>query len=241
MEAMPGQPSPDEPVSELRPIPIRESGEPLVDFCELYPSLFWVVRHPVFAYQRFRLARRSVADMLAEAAGHLPRGLRLAVVEGWRALPIQRAMYEATRSRLRAENPHWSPQRLGRTANRFSAPPDRRAPPPHTTGAAVDVSLVRPDGTHLDFIAPYAILDPRGAAADAVGLTAEAEDNRAILRRAMSAAGFTNYPAEWWHWSFGDQAWAYRGGHPEARYGAVTPPGLEDADFEFAVHPDPGF
>ena len=25
----------------------------------------------------------------------------------------------------------------------------------------------------------------------------------------MEKAGFINYPAEWWHWSYGDCYWAY--------------------------------
>jgi D-alanyl-D-alanine dipeptidase len=237
----PRPPSPDEPATELRKIPIRENGEPLVDFVERHPELFWVTRHPVFEYRRFRLARLTVADMLARAAAQLPAGLRLAIVEGWRPPAIQRAMHEATRRRLREANPDWSAQRLGRTANRFSAPPSRAAPPPHLTGGAVDVSIVRPDGTHVDFISPYDILDPRGAPAAAKGLTEEANANRELLRRAMRAAGFTNYPAEWWHWSYGDQGWAYRGGHPEALYGLVIPPGGDEPDMEFRPHETPGF
>ena len=58
---------------------------------------------------------------------------------------------------------------------------------------------------------------------------------RALLRGAMARSGLTNYPAEWWHWSYGDQAWAYRGGHPAALYGAIEPENLKDADFTFHV------
>ena len=24
----------------------------------------------------------------------------------------------------------------------------------------------------------------------------------------MTSAGFVNFPAEWWHWSYGDREWA---------------------------------
>ena len=41
----------------------------------------------------------------------------------------------------------------------------------------------------------------------------------------MSSTGLTNYPSEYWHWSYGDQGWAYRGGHPAALYGMIEPPG----------------
>jgi D-alanyl-D-alanine dipeptidase len=45
----------------------------------------------------------------------------------------------------------------------------------------------------------------------------------------MLGAGITNYPSEYWHWSYGDQGWAYRGGEPNALYGAITPAGWTPA------------
>ena len=39
-------------------------------------------------------------------------------------------------------------------------------------------------------------------------LNKEQQQNRKILFDAMTAAGFTNYPAEWWHYSYGDRMWA---------------------------------
>jgi D-alanyl-D-alanine dipeptidase len=234
-------PSPTEPVSELRRIPIRDNGEPLVDFVELCPALYWTPRHPVFEYQRFRLARKSVAEMLAAASGRLPAGIRLALVEGWRPPEIQRQMHAATRDRMRAQHPEWPPAYLSRMANQFSAPMDTRVPPPHTTGGAVDLHLVGEDDQPLDFTSPYPILDARGAPAAAKGLTPEAERNRALLREVLGATGLTNYPSEWWHWSYGDQGWAYRGGHPAALYAAIEPAGLAEADMRFRPYETPGW
>jgi len=234
-------PSPEEPVSEMRRVPTRDNGEPLVSLDEAGPSLYWVPRHPVFDYTRFQLARQSVVRMLADAASRLPAGVRLGVVEGWRPPEIQRRMHEETRRRLRSEHSEWSAGYLSRVANRFSAPMDRRAPPPHTTGGAVDVHLCDANGEPLDFASPYTLLDPRQAPAQARGLSPEAERNRALLREAMLAAGFTNYPSEWWHWSYGDQGWAYRGGHPCAFYAAIEPEGLAEADLSLTPHAEPGY
>lgn len=234
-------PSPEEPVSELRHVPIRENGEPLVDFVEACPSLYWVPRHPVFAYQRVRLIRQGVSKRLCAAAGALPPGIRLAIVEGWRPPAVQRQMHAETRRRISAEHPEWSPRHLSRVVNRFSAPMDPRVPPPHTTGGAVDLHLIREDGELLDFVSPYDLMDPRSAPADAKGLSAEAQRNRALLRAVLEPTGLTNYPSEWWHWSYGDQAWAYRGGHPHALYAAVQPEGLEGIDFTLRPHETPGY
>ncbi len=43
--------------------------------------------------------------------------------------------------------------------------------------------------------------------------------NRDLLAAAMDAAGFINYPAEWWHWSYGDRYWAFQTSRDTALYG----------------------
>jgi zinc D-Ala-D-Ala dipeptidase len=58
-------------------------------------------------------------------------------------------------------------------------------------------------------------------------LTDEARETRAVLAAAFTDTGLTNYPSEYWHWSYGDQGWAYRGGHAHAIYAAITPEGFE--------------
>ena len=35
----------------------------------------------------------------------------------------------------------------------------------------------------------------------------------------METAGFAQHPNEWWHFSLGDQLWAWRTGGQTARYG----------------------
>ena len=53
----------------------------------------------------------------------------------------------------------------------------------------------------------------------AAPVTKAARRHRDILASAMDAAGFINYPAEWWHWSYGDRYWAFQTGHGTALYG----------------------
>jgi D-alanyl-D-alanine dipeptidase len=99
---------------------------------------------------------------------------------------------------------------------------NERVPPPHTTGGAVDLALYRGDEP-MEMIAPYMPRDYHGFVANAPKLGDEARRNRAILAEAIAPTGITNYPSEFWHWSYGDQGWAYRGGHNNAIYGAITP------------------
>ncbi len=224
-----------EPVTALRHVPIRECGEPLVDFHALYPRL--LMDKPRFHYRRETLIRESVAAMLSRADASLPGGYRLAIVEGWRAPLIQRRMYLAVWDTFAKRHPEWSVVRLRRTVNRFTAPIHSRVPPPHTTGGAVDVSLVDDAGKPYEMCSPYAARDPRAFISDVQGLSEEAARNRAILRESMAGTGLTNYPSEYWHWSYGDQGWAYRGGHPAAIFGAIEPEGWSPDPADMADGP----
>jgi D-alanyl-D-alanine dipeptidase len=85
-------------------------------------------------------------------------------------------------------------------------------PPPHSTGAAVDLSIIDKQGKLLNM----------GSAIDAIGAVslpnhfAQAKQrpqsdyhrNRELLNRVMTSAGFRRLAHEWWHFSYGDQIWA---------------------------------
>lgn len=218
-----------EPVSALRHVPIVECGEPLVPVREALPEL--LIDSPRFRYERVWFARESVIEMLRAAAASMPPGFRLALVEAWRPPHIQRRMNLFARARIREAHPDWPEATIARVANRYSAPPSKVVPPPHSTGGAVDVALCDAQGTPVDVTSPFERRDRRVYGAVVRGLSAEALRHRSILFEAMGATGLTNYPSEYWHWSYGDQGWAYRGDHPHALYGAVSPAG-------YSVPPD---
>lgn len=225
-----------EPVRDLRRIPIVECGEELADFLAGCPEL--LLDRPRYRYRRETLLRRGVAERLCRAARRLPPGFRLAVIEGWRAPHIQRRMYRTSWEWWRARHPDWSDTTLRRVVNRFTAPPDNpRVPPPHTTGGALDLMLADVSGAALDHCSPYDPFDPRGYPLDAPGLSETARNTRAILAGALLSVGLTNYPSEYWHWSRGDQGWAYRGGHPRAHYGPILPPEWTPAPEERTEEP----
>src|SRR5437879_5476362 len=80
----------------LARIPIRDNGEPLVDFVQVCPEIRFAPEHPVFKYERARLARAGVAERLCQAQALLPAGCVLQIVECWRSPANQQMMYEAT-------------------------------------------------------------------------------------------------------------------------------------------------
>ncbi len=219
---------PGEDQDELDRVPIRDNGEPLVNFLHLTPRLVFTPKHPFLDFPRLPMVREAVAAMLVQAAEALPQGLKLRVVEGYRPLGVQRVMFQFATDHVRKLHPEWDEARILLHAGRFSAPPDAITPPPHITGGAVDLEIVDDEDQLLDFISPYEFMDIRQADPFAPLLTDTARANRALLRSVLEPTGLTNYVDEWWHWSYGDNGWALRTGAPNAIYDrAELPPHAE--------------
>lgn len=216
-----------EPVEELIKIPIRDNGEPLVDIFEVCPDLRWAHQSPRWDFPRYGLARVSVADMLSAAQSYLPVGMHLQIVGAFRPFEIQKKMYERAGQELCEQHPDWSEEFLISYLNVFSAPPIWDTPPPHTTGGAVDMSIITDDGERLDMVSPFE-MGWVSAPTHIEGLSDTARRNRDLLIDVLTRAGMTNFPGEWWHWSYGEPGWALRGGHPVALYGAVPEDQIPD-------------
>ena len=209
-----------EPVEELVKIPTRDNGEPLVDIFQVCSTLKWADESPRWNFPRSGLARVSLANMLKASQEKLPPGLHLQIIGTFRTFEIQKQMYEAAREELRAQHPDWDEELLTNYLNVFSAPPILETPPPHTTGGAVDLTLIDDNGERLDMVSPFE-MGWESAPTYLEGLSETARHNRDILIQVLTASGLTNFPGEWWHWSYGEPGWALRGGHPAALYGAV--------------------
>ena len=217
---------PAEDQDELDAVRIEDNGEPLVDFLAFCDSdrLLLSPKHPVFEFPRVHLLRRSVAEMVCRAAHALPDGLRLQIVEGYRPIAVQRAMFAHALEQARAKMPDASERAIWLEAGRYSAPPDAATPPPHLTGGAVDLEIIGAQGVRLDFTSPFDLLDNAQAAFDAPGLSDEARRNRELLRSVLEPTGLTSYADEWWHWSYGDNGWALRVGAACAIYDKIEVP-----------------
>ncbi|NIM04712.1 MAG: hypothetical protein GTO55_02125, partial [Armatimonadetes bacterium] len=175
-------------------IPIRECGEPLVPLKGISPRVR--LKAPV------PWLRKRVAEMVAEAASSLPKGLFLVVTTGLRSVKMQERAYRRYSRMLRRQHPAWPLSVLRREANRFLHPMDSVSPPGHCTGGSVDVGLAYGNGRMLDMISserPQEKTWPTFCP----HLTAEARNNRALLYSVMIEAGFSNCYEEWWHYSFG--------------------------------------
>ena len=202
---------PREPgISRLDKIPIRECGEPLVLLKGLSPRLR--VKAPL------PWARAAVARRLVEVAESLPERLLLLVHTSLRSHTMQEKAYWNYFKMMGERHPNWPPSVLRREVNRFLHPPDYKAPPGHCTGGAVDVGIIYSNGRRIDMMSSEPP-EQKTWGTFYRQLTPPARANRALLYNAMIKAGFTNCYDEWWHYSYGDSAWAVRSGNESAIYG----------------------
>lgn len=203
-----------EPVRALDLVPLKENGEPLVDLREVAPQI------KILRPQTIPWCRKKVAEMVVEAADLLPHGFGIGVTDAWRPIERQRRIYEWMSNAAREAFPGRSHASLRRTVNRWVAPPYRKAPPGHCTGAALDVNLLDSSGEIVDVSAPFERF--QAAPTYCHGLTHEAQVHRMMLVEAMLGAGFSNCRDEWWHYSYGDAGWAVRMDQPYCSYGLAT-------------------
>ena len=212
-----------EPIAALNRVKILETGEPLVDIRDFCPDVQILER--VCPY-----LRRTVAEMLNRAQSTLPHDHRLRVGTALRTRTMQKGGWDGYFKRMQEEHPQWPLSALRRATNRFFAPYDQPAPPGHCTGGAVDVSLLSPDGETLDLTSPLEGWDAAYTWSDRI--SPEAKHNRMMMVEAMLGAGFSNCRDEFWHYSYGDSAWAARVGERSCPYGFIEPPIAVEARFE---------
>jgi D-alanyl-D-alanine dipeptidase len=217
-------------------IPILECGEPLVPIpVELFavedPHPYMKLSAPYGEKSPYYL-RQSVLEGLITAQDCLqqlhPRW-KIQIFDAYRPIVVQQFMVDYTFTetiRSQGLNPDsLSPKQRQETLEKiyqFWAVPsdDPTTPPPHSTGAAVDVTLVDDQGQVIDMGSPIDELSPRsypdhfvtGAVDEDLrqqSLRERFHRNRQLLRNVMIRAGFRQHPREWWHFSQGDQMWAW--------------------------------
>ena len=227
-------------------IKINECNEPLVSIPE---SIFRLTPHPYMSLGAPYstgvdpwVLRPSVIKRLIRAQQYLfeitPR-LQLALFDAWRPISVQKFMFNYTiheTCRSKGINIDDISNKVDITdvieeVGRFWAKPSSNplTPPPHSTGAAIDLTLSDMSGNPLDL----------GGEIDFIGAESSPDfykkDNfwmpcskhqlfhkrRSLLFSVMEQAGFIQHPNEWWHFSFGDQLWSWRSSLGDPIYGAA--------------------
>ena len=173
--------------------------------------------------------RKTVQEKLLEAQAYLPEGLKFAVMDGYRPLAVQEYLWNKERRKLQRIYGSCMDEMLDEMTSKYVSKPsyDIYNPSVHNTGGAVDLTLITDNGYYLDM---GTLFDDFSTNAwtdefeDTV-LFPEVRNNRRILYNAMTRAGFTNLPTEWWHFDYGDKFWAYYTGNPQLYKGIFVPEG----------------
>lgn len=228
-------------------IPIADCGEPLVaippeTFAMVDPHSYQQLGAPYGHQSPYRL-RLGVLGALQLAQHSLQRyqpQWRIQIFDAYRPIAVQQFMvnhaFEELRQQRYPQQAHLTEDQhrdLMAEVIQFWAIPshDPKTPPPHSTGAAIDISLIDHDGNPVPMGSPIDEISERSWPdyfADQTHPEAQCfHHHRQILNQAMATAGFCRHPKEWWHFSLGDQLWAWlqQASHPDqpaiARYGCA--------------------
>ncbi len=206
-------------------IEIQESGEALVP---IPASLFArVTPHPYlklganYGDRSPYFLRETVVQRLVKAQETLKRTnpeLGIQIFDAYRPVAVQQFMVDYTFAQLKGNRTLTTSEteQLWQEVYLFWAnpSPDPNTPPPHSTGAAVDITLVNAQNIALDMGGEIDEIGDRSYPDHYAESRAWAEmryhTNRRLLRKVMTEAGFAQHPNEWWHFSFGDQMWAWQ-------------------------------
>jgi D-alanyl-D-alanine dipeptidase len=223
-----GRPIPE--ILEARPVEtvlIRECGELLVgvpDHGRVRSTGVYYARGLPDSSATIAV-RRGVLERLTAAADSLPTGSNLLVLDGVRSIALQRHLVELALACGTAAQSATEPADRYVAAVPSSDEALKATPPPHSTGGAVDVTLVDDEGMPLDLGAGFDEFRERAwtrhyeIARDGLGR------RRGTLRRmlywTMIEHGFAPYRWEYWHYELGTQRAAAFDGHKYARYGLL--------------------
>jgi D-alanyl-D-alanine dipeptidase len=164
--------------------------------------------------------RSEVLKKLNLGANALYDPYKLVIRAGHRPMSVQKRELKECAADYKRANPGVSDEKALEHARIFVSDPDS-ALPPHVCGAAVDVEIINTStGKILDF----------GSALNADNvksflyypeLTVQQKNNRLMLTTVMLDAGFASLMSEWWHYSYGDQVWAWFYGKRNSLYSPV--------------------
>ena len=221
-------------------IPIKDNGDKLIAI----PSyLNFLDPHPYFHLGAPYKDKTSIWKLREEVVNRLVKAndyliskscFSLLIYDSWRPLEVQEFMFkrafllECKKSDIDVSygNIKSYPSILKKVEKFWAYPSfDSRCPPPHSTGGALDVCLSDKEGNLVDM----------GSTVDQMDETSNPDfyadkkneeaiiwnSRRNLLREIMTKFGFAQHPNEWWHFSYGDQLWAWKNKKENALYGKI--------------------
>jgi len=205
-------------------IAIVECCEPLVElphqFARVTPHPYAKLGAPYGEKSPF-FVRQGILDRLLMADFQLQKlqpGWKLQIFDAYRPVAVQQFMVDYTLKKLANAN-RLDLETLSTTQReefqqqvyQFWAVPnlDLATPPPHSTGAAIDVTLIDETGNTIDMGSEIDEISARSFPNHFENSDLPYHQHREILASSMISTGFKRHWNEWWHFSHGDQIWAW--------------------------------
>ena len=221
-------------------IPIKENGDKLIAI----PSyLNFLDPHPYFHLGAPYKDKTSIWKLREEVVNRLVKvndylisknSFCLLIYDSWRPLEVQEFMFkrafllecEKFDIDISFENIKSYPSILKKVEKFWAYPSfDSRYPPPHSTGGALDVCLSAKEGNLIEMGSKVDQMDESSTPDFYANKKNEEaiiwDSRRNLLREIMTKFGFAQHPNEWWHFSYGDQLWAWKNKKGNAIYGKI--------------------
>jgi D-alanyl-D-alanine dipeptidase len=226
-------------------IPIQECGEPLVpipleQFAVESPHPYEKLGAPYGDTSPYYLRESVIAALITVQAELQQRHAdwRIQIFDAYRPVAVQQFMVDHTFAEV-VQSQNLDPDTLSddqrdsilqQVYQIWAVPsPNPKTPPPHSTGAAIDLTLVDATGQMIDMGSAIDELSPRSHPDYYANQPDKPyHEHRQLLRNVMYSAGFRRHPGEWWHFCLGDQMWAWLCNQDNptvtvtARYGRVA-------------------
>jgi D-alanyl-D-alanine dipeptidase len=179
----------------------------------------YIAAHPEYdgVYVRSQLLKH-----LEKAANSLTESYKLIVRAGHRPYEVQKRLLKDVMQDYKNENPFATDEEALKHARMYVSDPDIKLPP-HCCGAAVDVDMFDTSiGRPVDFGSPVNE-DSDISHLYSEKVTPKQKENRLLLLTTMLNADFSSYYAEWWHYSYGSEQWAWFYHKDSCLYGLIEP------------------
>ncbi len=203
----------------LPTMPIKEDKSPLFSLNNLGFNLIF---EPSIKNNCKYMVREAIIDKIGRISKNLDRKDKTLIIRSaWRSFEHQRLLWEERVESLKKEYPKKELEEIEELVSFFIAPPSKST---HSTGGAVDALIFdlktdrvmrfgTNDGLKInlnDKCYPY---HPY--------ITPEAKENRKLLISLFEEEDFVVDIKEYWHFDYGNIAWAIEKGKDHAIYGII--------------------
>ena len=222
-------------------IPIKENKEKLIAipcfFKFINPHPYYDLGAPYKEIDGIWKLREEVVKRLIKANKFLKlnnNSFQLLIYDSWRPIEVQEFMFKRAFSLeckrldiVASVNDIEEYPLVQKKVEKYWAYPsfDEKCPPPHSTGGALDITLADKLGNIIDMGGDIDQMDEKSNPDFYKNIEDEYaiiwNERRNLLREIMSKFGFVQHPNEWWHFSYGDQLWAWKNKKTNALYGKI--------------------